>query len=131
MVNINDLQTGDNIKVNFENLERDGVVVEVSQEENKVLVDNGVQEFWYGMEEIKAIPLEESVLEKLGFEKEVQNGGTKYLRGPFRILTPKTGDFSNLEMWYREDHRLFNVHLAVHQLQNLYLQMTKVPLDMP
>lgn len=131
MLKVKDLQAGDNIKVTFENVESDGIVVETSKEENKALVDNGIQEFWYEPEQMKAIPLTEELLTKLGFEKEPQNGGTKYLRGPFRIGIPIAGDFSHLEMWYREDYRTFHVHLTVHELQNLYLQMTKVPLDMP
>ncbi len=131
MLSIKDLQPGDNIEVNFEEVVRDGIVVEVSHEENKALVDNGVQEFWYAPEQMNAIPINNNLLEKLGFEKEIQNGGTKYIRGPFSIVTPITDDFSHLEMWYREDHRTFNVHLPIHKLQNLYLQMTKVPLDLP
>jgi hypothetical protein len=51
------------------------------------------------------------------------------MKGAFRIVTPKIGDFSNIEMWYREDRRHFSHPIGVHQLQNLHLQMTKVPLE--
>jgi hypothetical protein len=115
-----------------EGLEREGVVVQISHEEHQALVDNGVQEFWYSPEQMYPIPVDERQLLKLGFEKKDLNGeGTKYMKGAFRIVTPKDGDFSNIEMWYREDRRHFNFPIGVHQLQNLHLQMTKVPLEKP
>ena len=41
----------------------------------------------------------------------------------------KKGDFSDIEMWWREDRRHFPFALGVHELQNLHLDMTKIPLD--
>jgi len=132
MLKLGELKVGDIIKVSDDGMEREGVVMEISHEEHKALVDNGVQEFWYGSEEMYPIPVDESQLMKLGFEKQHMNGeGVKYLKGAFRIVTPKEGDFSNIEMWYREDRRHFNTAIGVHQLQNLHLQMTKVPLEKP
>jgi len=105
-------------------------VVEISHEEHQALVDNGVQEFWYSPEDMSPIPVDERQLLKLGFQKQDLNGeGMKYMKGAFRIVIPKIGDFSNIEMWYREDRRHFSHTIGVHQLQNLHLQMTKVPLD--
>jgi hypothetical protein len=132
MLKIGELKAGDIIKVEDEGVEREGVVVEISHEEHKALVDNGVQEFWYGPEEMHPISLTEEQLLKLGFEKEnIEGGGVKYMKGAFRLVTPKAGDFSNIEMWYREDRRHFNFPIGVHQLQNLHMDMTKVPLEMP
>jgi hypothetical protein len=131
MLKIGELKQGDIVKVNDEGVDRQGVVVRVSHEENQALVDNGVQEFWYSPEEMQAVPLDESQLLKLGFEKQEINGSVKYLKGAFRLVTPRKGDFSNVEMWYREDRRHFSVPLGVHQLQNLHLDMTKVPLELP
>jgi hypothetical protein len=131
MLKIGELKQGDIVKVNDEGVEREGVVVRVSHEENQALVDNGVQEFWYTPEEMEAVPLDESQLLKLGFEKQELNGSVKYMKGAFRLVTPRKGDFSNVEMWYREDRRHFSVPLGVHQLQNLHLDMTKVPLELP
>ena len=130
MLKIGELKQGDIVKVNDEGIERIGTVVRVSHEEHQALVDNGVQEFWYSQDEIKAVPLDESQLTKLGFEKEDHDGSVKYLKGAFRLVTPKKGDFSNIEMWYREDRRHFSAPLGVHQLQNLHLDMTKVPLEL-
>lgn len=132
MLKIGELKAGDIIHVIDEGVEREGIVVEISHEEHQALVDNGIQEFWYSPEEMKPVPLSDGQLVKLGFEKESLDGeGVKYMKGAFRLVTPKAGDFSNVEMWYREDRRHFNFPIGVHQLQNLHLEMTKVPLEMP
>ncbi len=132
MLKLGELKAGDFIKVNDDGVEREGAVVEISHEEHQALVDNGVQEFWYSPDDMSPIPVDEQQLLKLGFQKQDLNGeGTKYMKGAFRIVTPKIGDFSNIEMWYREDRRHFSHPIGVHQLQNLHLDMTKVPLEKP
>ena len=129
MLKINDLKSGDIIMVDDDGVMREGTVVDISHEENQALVDNGVQEFWYTPEEMTSIPLDETQLIKLGFEKEDMDGAVKYKKGVFRLVTPKKGDFSNLEMWYREDRRHFSFPLGVHELQNLHMSMSKIPLE--
>ncbi len=132
MLKIGELKPGDIVKVVDDGAEREGTVVRLSHEENQALVDNGVQEFWYSPEEMSPILVDEKQLLNLGFQKQDLNGeGVKYMKGAFRIVTPKKDDFSNIEMWYREDRRHFNFPIGVHQLQNLHLQMTKVPLEKP
>ncbi|HVZ57971.1 MAG TPA: hypothetical protein VG870_15025 [Chitinophagaceae bacterium] len=132
MVKISELKAGDIIRVNDDGVQREGTVVEVSHEEHQALVDNGIQEFWYSPEDMTAIPLNEEQLVKLGFEREdLPEGGVKYKKGAFRLVVPQKGNFAHLEMWYREDRRHFDFPLGVHQLQNLHLQMTKVPLEQP
>jgi hypothetical protein len=117
--------------VDDEGILREGTIVRVSHEENQALVDNGVQEFWYSPEEMHAVPLDESQLMKLGFTREEADGAVKYKKDSFRLVTPKKGDFSDIEMWWREDRRHFAFPLGVHELQNLHMDMTKVPLDKP
>lgn len=129
MLKINDLKSGDIIVVDDEGVKREGTVVSISHEDNQALVDNGIQEFWYSPEEMFAVPLDENQLVKLGFTKDDENGGVKYKKDSFRLVTPKKGDFSNIEMWWREDRRHFSFPLGVHELQNLYLSMTKVHLE--
>jgi hypothetical protein len=129
MIKLSDLKHGDIIAVNDDGLEREGTVVKVSHEEHKALVNNGIQEFWYSLEDMRPIPLDDEQLTKLGFAKEEMNGGMKYKKDSFRLVTPKKGDFSNLEMWWREDKRHFSFPIGVHELQNLHLSMTKVPLE--
>ncbi|HEX7903674.1 MAG TPA: hypothetical protein VF487_07335 [Chitinophagaceae bacterium] len=130
MLKIGDLKPGDIIVVDDEGLKREGKVVSVSYEENQALVNNGVQEFWYSPEEMHPVPLDENQLLRLGFTKEETDGAVKYKRDSFRLVTPKKGDFSNVEMWWREDRRHFSFPLGVHELQNLHLSMTKVHLEM-
>ena len=129
MLKLGDLKPGDIIAVNDDGVEREGTVVRISHEDHQALVDNGVQEFWYGMDEMRAIPLDDTQLTRLGFTREDLDGGVKYKKDSFRLVTPKKGDFSNIEMWWREDRRHFSIPLQVHQLQNLHLDMTKVPLE--
>ncbi len=128
MLKIGNLKFGDIITVNDEGILREGTVVNVSHEENQALVDNGVQEFWYSPDDMHAIPVDESQLMQLGFTKEEADGTVKYKKDSFRLVTPKKGDFSNIEMWWREDRRHFSFPLGVHELQNLFHDMTKVPL---
>ena len=131
MLKIGELKQGDIIKVNDDGVEREGTVVSISHEEHQALVDNGIQEFWYSPEDMKPIPVDESQLKQLGFVKEESNGSVKYKKDSFRLVIPKEGDFSHIEMWWREDRRHFNFPLGVHQLQNLHHDMTKVPLERP
>jgi hypothetical protein len=131
MLKIDHLKSGDIISINDEGIMREGTVVSISHEEKQALVNNGVQEFWYSPADMYAVPLDESQLMKFGFTKEESDGSVKYKRDSFRLVTPKKGDFSNVEMWWREDRRHFNFPLGVHELQNLHLDMTKVHLDMP
>jgi hypothetical protein len=129
MLKIGDLKSGDIIVVDDEGIKREGIVVKINHEENQALVDNGVQEFWYSPEEMYAVPLDEQQLIRLGFTREDIEGAVKYKKDSFRLVTPKKGDFTNIEMWWREDRRHFSFPLGVHELQNLHLSMTKVPLE--
>jgi hypothetical protein len=132
MIKLTDLKPGDIVRVLDEGVEREGIVQDISRDENMVCVNNGIQEFWYMLDEIVPVPLTEQQLLNLGFERqETDNGSVKYLRGPFRILSHDPGNNTHLEIWYREDHRHFNHPLYVHELQNHYLQMTKVHLEKP
>ncbi len=131
MLKIGNLKSGDIIMVNDDGVKREGTVVKTSHEENQALVNNGIQEFWYSPENMEPLPLDESRLIKFGFTKEDLDGLVKYKRDSFRVVAPKNGDFSKIEMWWREDIRNFDFPLSVHEFQNLYLDMTKVHLDLP
>ena len=131
MLKIGNLKSGDVVMVNDEGITREGTVVKINHEQNQAFVNNGIQEFWYSPEDMTAVPLDELQLMKFGFTKEEENGAVKYKLDSFRLVTPKKDDFSNIEMWWREDKRHFGFPLGVHELQNLYLDMTKVHLEMP
>jgi len=129
MVKLGHLHAGDIVMVSDDGLLREGDVVQTNREENMALIDNGIQEFWYSPQDIYPIALDESQLMKFGFEKENLEKGVKYKKGVFRLVIPESGNFSKMEMWYREDRRHFNVPVAVHELQNLHADMSKIPLE--
>lgn len=126
---LSELKPGDWVILNDEGVEREGTVISVSNEDHKVLVNNGIQEFWYELEYIKPVPLSEKQLLSLGFEKLAPDNGAKYGKGAFRVHTPSETDFSQVEAWYREDKRYFSHPITVSHLQNIYLEMTKVQLE--
>ena len=131
MVTINDLKPGDMVYVTHDGEQLEGTVVSVARDQNMVCVDNGVQEFWYPVQELISIPLNEEQLLRLGFQRQDEERGIKYMKGPFRILIHEEGRFSDFEIWYREDHRRFHRPLTLHELQNHYYDMTKVHLEAP
>ncbi|HVS98579.1 MAG TPA: hypothetical protein VHE54_18935 [Puia sp.] len=129
MIPFHELRVGDIVLVEFSGQRTEGEVIDKAEADRLVCVDNDVQSFWYGPDELYAIPLDENQLMKFGFEKQEQpDGSVKYLKGPFRILLPLKDSFAHFEMWYREDRRHITQHISVHQLQNHYHQMTKVDL---
>jgi hypothetical protein len=130
MVKLTDLKEGDVVHVLDEGIERAGTVVDISRDDNMACIDNGVQEFWYPLEQIVPIPLTEAHLVNiLGFEREETADGVKFKKGPFRVLIHDPGNYTNIDVWYREDHRHFSHPLYLHELQNHHLDMTKVHLE--
>ena len=129
MIKMQELKTGDIVLADYDGVKSEGVVKSMSNEEKQVCVQTEVQDFNFKPDQLFPIPLNEEQLMKLHFEKqENEDGSVKYLRGPFRIFLPVKGDFSRLEVYYREDRRHLTHAINVHELQNHYLQMTKVNL---
>jgi len=129
MIKISELKFGDVVVAEFEGQRREGMVTDVDRAEGKACVDDTVQEFWYGPDELYPINLDDEQMRKLGFTPtENGNGSLKYIRDSFRVQLTKKDDFSQMEIWWREDHRYLNKPLHVHELQNHYYQMTKVEL---
>jgi len=130
MIKLTDLKEGDIVKVLHEGVEREGTVVQIGRDDNKALINNGIQEFWYSIDQVIPVPItEDRLINTLGFDKMETENGTKYMKGPFRILVRDPGNFTNLEIWYREDRRHFNHPIYIHELQNHHLNMTKVSLE--
>ncbi|HXL58435.1 MAG TPA: hypothetical protein VN958_19365 [Chitinophagaceae bacterium] len=129
MINFNELKVGDYIIADYEGQKWEGEVTELNYDDKQICVLTEVQEFWYEPEDVYPIPISDESLRKLNFIREEEtNGAVKYKKGAFRLVIPGNDDFSDVEMWYREDVRSHpNVHY-IHQLQNHHLQMTKVPL---
>lgn len=130
MIKISDLKEGDFVLVNNEGAQMEAEVLEVDNIQHLVLLEtNGQQDFWYGADVLSPIPLSDAALKKINFQREDQpDGSVKYLKGAFRVHLDKPDDFNNISFWYREDKRHVNQPIAVHQLQNYYLKMTKVHL---
>lgn len=129
MIKFNDIKIGDYMMGEFEGKLWEGEVTRLNGDEKQVCLLTSVQEFWFSTDHLHPIPLDEAALLNLNFTKQdADDGSVKYLKGAFRLVTPKAGDFSTLDMWYREDRRHHpNVHY-VHQLQNQYHDMVKVHL---
>jgi len=113
----------------FEGKQWWGEVTRLNHDDKQICVETEVQDLWYEEEHIFPIPISDESLKQLQFTKETMpDGSVKYKKGSFRLVISKENDFSSVEMWYREDRRHHpNVHY-IHQLQNQYLQMTKVHL---
>ena len=130
MIQFHELRMGDFVLVEFDGKQTEGEVIGLNGADREIQVKTGDdQKFWYTPKDLYPIALTEDQLMQFGFEKqELPDGKVKYLKGPFRILLSQNGNFSNFEMWYREDRRHIARELAVHELQNYYHQMTKVDL---
>lgn len=129
MIKFHDLKVGDIVYANYEGKQWEGEVVELNRDDKQVCVDTGVQQFWFSAEDLVALPITEQQLLAYNFVKsENGDGGVKYMKGAFRIHLFQKGDFSDMEIWYREDRRHLRQEIPFHELQNHYLQMTKVPL---
>ncbi|MFT3824544.1 MAG: hypothetical protein QM731_11515 [Chitinophagaceae bacterium] len=130
MIKLSELQPGDIVMAEFEGQKMEGVVKELNREDKEVCVETEVQEFWFTPDHLYPIPLDENQLLKLGFSKETTpEGSVKYKKDSFRVLATRPGDFSHLEIWWREDRRFLHQSINVHELQNHYYQMTKVELN--
>ena len=130
MIRFQDIREGDIIQADFGGQLFDGEVTSVNHEDKQICVQNGDQDDWFDPNDIHAIPLDDNQLIKLGFEKVVNDDkSVKYMRGPFRLMIPAADQFGELEIWYREDRRHIHHPIGVHELQNFYQQMTKVPLS--
>ncbi len=129
MIKYNDLQVGDYVIADYDGKKWEGEVINLNGDEKQICVRTDVQEFWFDGNNLDPILLDEGQLFKLGFQKQqTDDGELKYMKGAFRVLLHKADDFSNVEVWYREDRRHFDKPLYVHELQNHHLQMTKIPL---
>jgi hypothetical protein len=129
MIKFSELKPGDIVLADYENKQWEGIVKQLNREEKEVCVETDVQQFWFTPEHLYPIQLSDEQLKKLNFQKQEHDGTVKYMKGAFRIQLAKEGDFSDFEMWYREDRRHMKQPIAVHELQNHYYQMTKVELN--
>jgi hypothetical protein len=130
MIKFHEVKTGDYLLVDNDGDIRRGEVTNLNGDEKQVCVDNGVQEFWYETNQLMPLPISDEELLFLKFHKEtLDNGVVKYSKGAFRMMVPKEGDFSNMEIWYRDEKRHIMQPIPLHVLQNHFHEMTKVHLN--
>ncbi len=129
MIKFNELKIGDYVVGEYEGKTWPGKVTDLNSTDKEICVETEVQEIWFEEEHLFPIPITDQSLLELNFAKEtLPDGFIKYKKGPFRIVTPTDSNFSSFEIWYREDIRKNPDIHYIHQLQNAYLQMTKVHL---
>lgn len=133
MIKFSDLKAGDYVLAVTDGQSWQGEVTDFNNDEKEIGVNNGVQKFYFKSESLNPIPVDEATLLKMSFSKQVnEDGSVKYLKGAFRIKTPKQDDFNQYEIWYRDEKRHILSPIYLHQLQNHYQAMTKVHLtDQP
>lgn len=130
MLKFQNIKVGDYLMADNDGDVLKGEVTNLKHGENQVCLDIGVQEFWYEMEQLSPIPMSDEELGSLKFSKQVNDDGTvKYMKGAFRMLIPQAGDFSKLELWYRDERRHVTHPINIHELQNHFYDMTKVHLN--
>ena len=129
MIKFSELKQGDYVLAESDGQAWQGEVTDFNNDEKEVCVNNGVQGMYFRPEDLYPLPVDEDQLTRLKFTKHVnEDGSVKYLKGAFRIQTPKQDDFSHFEIWYRDEKRIITHPIAVHVLQNHYTAMTKVHL---
>lgn len=130
MIKFSDIKVGDLLVADNEGDKRMGEVTQLHSANKQVRIDNGVQEFWYETDQLTEIPIDDSALMRLKFRKQLNQDGTvKYMKGAFRMLIPREGDFSRMEIWYRDEARHIMQTIPLHVLQNHFYEMTKVHLN--
>lgn len=129
MIKFSELRQGNYVLAQAEGKLWEGEVTDFNNDEKEIEVDNGVQKFYFKSEELQPIPVDEAVLLRMNFQKQANDDGSvKYMKGAFRIQTPRQDDFSHYEIWYRDEKRHILNPIYLHQLQNHYEDMTKVKL---
>ncbi len=129
MLKFSEIRIGDYLIADNDGDKKSGEVTNLNGDEKQVCVDTG-QEFWYETYQLSGIPVNDEALSRFKFHKEPNgNGQVKYSKGAFRMVVPGEGDFSKMELWYRDEHRHIYNPIDVHILQNHFYEMTKVHLN--
>jgi hypothetical protein len=130
MLKFNEIKKGDYVIADMDGNKQVGMVTGLMPAEHDVCIDNGTQEFWFKPDQLSAVDITEGELERLKFNKQMnEHGSVKYMKGAFRMVIPKAGNFEAMEIWYRDERRHILQPIKLHQLQNHFYEMTKVHLD--
>jgi hypothetical protein len=132
MIKFNELKQGGHVIADYDGYKQRGEIDELKNASKQVSINTGTQSFWFdtGKGSLTGIPVTETELLNFKFHKQVNDDGTiKYMKGAFRMLIPKEGDFSRMEIWYRDEQRHILESIPLHVLQNHFFEMTKVFLN--
>jgi hypothetical protein len=129
MIKFSELNKGNYVLAESDSQAWQGEITDFNNDEKEISVNNGIQDFWFKAKDLYPIPVDEARLLKMNFRKVVnEDGSVKYMKDAFRLLTPKQDEFSHYEIWYRDEKRQILEPIYLHQLQNHYMEMTKVHL---
>jgi hypothetical protein len=129
MIKFSEIKIGDYLLGEYEGKKWQGEVVRLNGDEKQVCLATDVQDFWFETDDLYPVPISDEALRNLNFVREdMPDGSVKYKKGTFRMLICTPNDFSKMDIWYRDDKRINPQIQYIHQLQNHYLQMTKVNL---
>ena len=129
MIHFRELKKGDYVLAESDGQAWQGEVNDLNNDEKQVSINNGVQDFWFDPKDLYPIPVDDKRLSDLNFKKVVNDDGSiKYMKDAFRILIPGADNFLSYTIWYRDEKRYITEPIYLHQLQNHYLEMTKVHL---
>ena len=135
MINLHHLKSGDTVITNYGGVEKPGKILQVDHEDKKVLVatDDDTNEFWYDLDNLYAVPLDENTLLRLQFHlDEAQSGNGKgklFVRGPFSVRFLEPGSSPLLQLHYRDETRNLVEPITLNELQNHYHAMTNFHLE--
>lgn len=122
MVNMRNIKEGDLFWTDFEGIRSIGEVMDTDIGQGKVLMAEGEREFWYDIIDLYPIPINDEVLDDIGFIKGDKEGERQeFKRGPFSILRLDSG-----ETWlmYRDEVRHLAELAYLHELQHHHRSMT-------
>lgn len=134
MISLHELKAGDTVLVSYEGQLQEGKVMELNPEDKQVCVLTGEEnEFWYGLESLFPILLDETQLLKLKFKKDEElsrNGdGQVFVRGPFSVRIRSDNGQKLIDLHYRDETRALKGDITVNELQNHYIGMTNFHLE--
>lgn len=131
MIPINEVSVGNWVQVNLDGQLLTGKVQRKSVERIGVLSEAELG--WYLPRDVYPIPLNEEWLYFLDFkdstDPELMGEGKAYVHGPFILHYPNKDDDSYAILSCHGVHdQTIKRHMGVHDLQNHYNEMTKVPI---
>jgi hypothetical protein len=136
MITLHELQAGDTVLASYDGQTLEGRVTQVDHASKQACVlTNEAEniEFWYDLNNLYPILVDEAQLLKHDFHKDdalSQNGSAVYVRGPFSVkITRIPGEDQHIDLHYRDETRMLKGEITMNELQNHYHDMTNFHLE--